>query len=54
MKRCEIKGCKNKLSSIDRCDHHMFVECVACGNEQADMGSNIVCEECGEGPMPTF
>lgn len=30
-----------------------FVECEHCGHEQADMGRNVACEECGEGPMPT-
>ena len=27
--------------------------CTECGNEQADMGNNVACEECGFGPMPT-
>lgn len=30
----------------------IFVTCH-CGNEQGDMGKNVVCEECGEGPMRT-
>ena len=30
-----------------------FVECPECGNEQADMGNGVQCEECGFGPMPT-
>ena len=30
-----------------------FVTCPECGNEQADMGRNVACEECGAGPMPT-
>jgi len=30
-----------------------FVECPECGAEQADMGNNVSCESCGEGPMPT-
>jgi hypothetical protein len=30
-----------------------FVICDECGNEQADMGRNVSCEECGEGPMPS-
>lgn len=25
-----------------------FVTCNNCGNEQADMGRNVACEECGE------
>ena len=29
-----------------------FVECPECGNEQADMGRGVNCEECGYGPMP--
>jgi ribosomal protein S27E len=29
-----------------------FVECPECGYEQADMGANVACEECGE-LMPT-
>ena len=29
------------------------VTCPECGYEQADMGNNVVCEQCGEGPMPT-
>ncbi len=31
-----------------------FVECPECGAEQADMGRNVCCEECGYGPMPTI
>jgi len=53
-KTCEIEGCKNPLSSIDRCDKHMFVECPECGSEQADMGKNVSCEQCGYYPMPNF
>ena len=30
----------------------IFVECPECGNEQADMGRGVQCEECGYGPMP--
>jgi len=30
-----------------------FVTCPECGNQQADMGKNVACEECGFGPMPT-
>lgn len=30
-----------------------FVECPQCGYEQADMGNNVKCEDCGFGPMPT-
>lgn len=30
-----------------------FVICPECGHEQADMGRNVACEECGGGPMPT-
>lgn len=29
-------------------------ECPQCLAEQADMGSNVQCEECGYGPMPTL
>lgn len=29
-----------------------FVRCPECGNEQADMGQGVKCEECGFGPMP--
>ena len=29
-----------------------FVRCPECRNEQADMGHNVRCEECGFGPMP--
>jgi ssDNA-binding Zn-finger/Zn-ribbon topoisomerase 1 len=29
------------------------VRCPECGNEQADMGNGVQCEECGKGPMPT-
>lgn len=35
-------------------EYEEFVECGNCGNEQADMGVNVQCEECGEGPMPTL
>ncbi len=34
-------------------DDIKFVKCIECGNEQADMGNNVACENCGEGPMPT-
>lgn len=30
-----------------------FVECDNCGEEQADMGRNVACENCGYGPMPS-
>ena len=30
-----------------------FVTCPECGNEQADMGRNVKCEECGYGPIPS-
>lgn len=26
----------------------VFVTCANCGNEQADMGRNVACEECGD------
>lgn len=29
-----------------------WVDCPECGTEQADMGRNVCCEECGWGPMP--
>jgi hypothetical protein len=29
-----------------------FIRCPYCNNEQADMGRNVNCETCGEGPMP--
>lgn len=28
-------------------DEVQFVTCPECGNEQADMGRNVRCEECG-------
>jgi hypothetical protein len=31
-----------------------FVICPECGNEQADMGNSVVCENCGYGPMPYY
>lgn len=31
-----------------------WVTCPECGFQQADMGNNIACEECGYGPMPTM
>ena len=34
-------------------DDVVFVRCPECGNEQADMGNHVTCEECGFGPMPT-
>lgn len=34
-------------------DEIQFVNCPECGYEQADMGNNVTCEECGAGPMPT-
>lgn len=36
----------------DAADEIVFVECPDCGNEQADMGRGVQCEECGYGPMP--
>lgn len=35
-------------------DGPRFVTCPFCGSEQADMGVNVACEECGEGPMPYY
>ena len=29
-------------------DEIVFVTCPGCGNEQAYMGKNVACEECGE------
>ncbi len=29
-------------------DPIQFVTCEHCGNEQADMGKNVLCEQCGE------
>lgn len=34
-------------------DEIRFVQCPECGSEQADMGRNVACEECGHGPMPS-
>lgn len=34
-------------------DEVEIVICPECGNEQADMGHGVSCEECGYGPMPT-
>jgi DNA-directed RNA polymerase subunit RPC12/RpoP len=33
-------------------DDVRFVKCPECGNEQADMGRGVACEECGHAPMP--
>jgi ribosomal protein S27E len=41
------KQTKKKLSKPAE-----FVRCPSCGNEQADMGRNVMCEQCGE-LMPT-
>jgi hypothetical protein len=30
----------------------LLVSCPECGNEQAEMGCGVACEECGFGPMP--
>lgn len=38
----------------DQDDGPEFVRCPCCGNEQADMGTSVDCEECGEGPMPYY
>jgi hypothetical protein len=27
--------------------HVLWVTCIECGNQQADMGFNVACEECG-------
>jgi hypothetical protein len=35
-------------------DEVQYVRCPCCGNEQADMGANVECDECGEGPMPFY
>jgi hypothetical protein len=34
-------------------DQPEWVTCPFCGNEQSDMGSNVACEECDKGPMPS-
>lgn len=33
---------------------YQFVACSECGYEQIDMGKGVMCEQCGEGPMPTY
>ncbi len=38
--------------SETRGEEVVFVVCPECGNEQADMGRGVSCEECGYGPMP--
>lgn len=30
-------------------DDVTFVRCLDCGHEQADMGRDVACEECGSG-----
>lgn len=30
-----------------------WVRCPECGDEQADMGRGVKCENCGYGPMPS-
>lgn len=43
-----------KKKSTKSADQELeFVTCPKCGNEQADMGHRVRCEECGFGPMPT-
>ena len=34
-------------------DEIKFVVCVDCGNEQADMGVGVACEECGGPTAPS-
>lgn len=31
-----------------------FVTCPECGEEQSDMGRNVLCDACGEGAMPWY
>lgn len=31
-----------------------FVTCEYCGYETVDMGTNLSCDKCGEGPMPSM
>lgn len=31
-----------------------FVTCLDCGEQQADMGQGVNCENCGYGPMPWY
>lgn len=38
----------------DRPDPLEYVTCPACGHDQGDMGRNVLCEECDEGPMPFY
>lgn len=51
---CEIEGCENETFGNDRCDEHTFVKCPQCGNEQADMGNGVDCENCHFNPIPTY
>lgn len=40
------------VEALTELDSVQFVRCPECGNEQADMGRGVQCEECGFGPMP--
>ncbi len=31
-----------------------YATCPVCGHKQPDAGRNILCEKCGNGPMPTI
>lgn len=42
---------KKQLQEQTMSDEITFVTCEYCGHEQADMGKNVTCEECGE-PIP--
>lgn len=46
------KELKTKLVKPFGYENEM-VKCPQCGNEQSDMGNNVVCEECDFGPIPT-
>lgn len=48
---CLLPHARHPMNSQD--DDVKFVHCPECDNEQADMGGNVTCEECGYGPMPT-
>jgi hypothetical protein len=39
---------------MDNDDLPSDIECPNCGSQQPDMGKNIKCENCDEGPMPYY
>lgn len=45
---------QNLPDGIEFDGEEYWATCPECGHQQADMGNNVLCEECGLGLMPTI